>query len=584
MKKVWQCFILIICIVSILACMSFSRTPDLAYAENVDVQVDLNDKSTLAAYGDVFVYTNGNTINLAKNNKLLTFEEKTQIDGFIDIAVNGEHILALAEKDGKKFLWAYEYNDIRIAKTNYSYSSDENILKFLVGVYADTDGEFYAIDTNKVNGVKIGSSEKSPSYFNSNTGLDSGAYLGVQDFAIVSSTLYCIIDGDLYAIYEQNFYSDLSKFLKIEGDYIGVSRQQSDVLLLDTKGVFKYQSDSGSVTSILSEELNNYSRLTAAYDSKNDVKYVYVKSAVNAINLYEYTGDSLEYYGCFDNTVYQHPSTYDLIKMYKSNSAVTIYSSPRHLQRVGILPKDEYFIALNQQGDFVYVYYENTADNKKVYGYIKADASVTLCPSNKGALGDFAGILHEDTPIYKYPFINNNDKNNVKLADGSIYDQLAVIDNVGQDGNYVWGWYKVGFVDNEGQTQYGYVKGQNLAPYTPLSAPSLSKSVKLTNKKLGEYITLYALPFENEEDAIEVVQLPEGSSVYLREKFNKKSQWTAVYYQGKTAYVRTQNVDASSLTSWQLALVITVPIVVAAIGATVAIILVAKKKKNSYRL
>ena len=73
-----------------------------------------------------------------------------------------------------------------------------------------------------------------------------------------------------------------------------------------------------------------------------------------------------------------------------------------------------------------------------------------------------------------------------------------MIDNVGQDGDFSWGWYKVGFVDENGVTQYGYVRQQNLAPYTQLTAPSLSKSVKLTNKKLGEYITLYALPFENQ--------------------------------------------------------------------------------------
>lgn len=260
-----------------------------------------------------------------------------------------------------------------------------------------------------------------------------------------------------------------------------------------------------------------------------------------------------------------------------------MYSSPRHLQRVNVIPANSYFIALSQHDNFIYVYYENNADGKKIYGYIKAESSVALCPADNGALGEYAGVLHQNTPIYKYPFINNNDKNNIKLTDATVFDQLVVINNVGQDGDFSWGWYKVGFVDENGVTQYGYVRQQNLAPYTQLTAPSLSKSVKLTNKKLGEYITLYALPFENQEDAIKVVELPEGSSVYLREKFNKKSQWTAVYYQGKTAYVRTENVDASSLTSWQLALAITVPFVVLAIIATVVIITVAKNKKNAYR-
>jgi hypothetical protein len=159
--------------------------------------------------------------------------------------------------------------------------------------------------------------------------------------------------------------------------------------------------------------------------------------------------------------------------------------------------------------------------------------------------------------------------------------QLVFIDNVGQDGNFSWGWYKVGFVNN-GKTVYGYIKTVDVSPYTQLNAPSLSKSVKLTSKKLGQYITLYALPYENEEDAIEVAQLAEGTQVYLKEKFNKKSQWTAIYYEGKTAYVKTANVKASGLTSWQLALVITIPCVVIAIAVAVTLIVVAKKKKHVY--
>ncbi len=582
MKKSWQCLLLIICIVSVLACVGIFHSHAPAYAENVDVQVSLNDASLLAAYGDVFAYTNGKTVFLAKNNKLLSFEEKSQFDEFIDIAVNASHILLLARKGEDKFVWAYEYNDMRIAKINYSYSSDSNILKHLVGLYADINGDFFAIDSNKVNAIVIGSTDKSPSYFNSNTGLDNGAYKDVQDFAVTSSTLYCLIDGDLYAIDEQNFYySDLSKFFKLSGEYIGISEINGDVLLMSAGGIYKYQND--AVSKLLSEGLNGNGRICSAYDEKANLNYVYAKSAVNSVNLYEYVDGKLEYYGCFDDTVYQHPSEYDLVKLYKSLADVTMYSSPRHLQRVNVIPANSYFIALSQHDNFIYVYYENNADDKKIYGYIKAESSVALCPADNGALGEYAGVLHQNTPIYKYPFINNNDKNNIKLTDATVFDQLVVIDNVGQDGDFSWGWYKVGFVDENGVTQYGYVRQQNLAPYTQLTAPSLSKSVKLTNKKLGEYITLYALPFENQEDAIKVAELPEGSSVYLREKFNKKSQWTAVYYKGKTAYVRTENVDASSLTSWQLALAITVPFVVLAIIATVVIITVAKNKKNAYR-
>ena len=48
---------------------------------------------------------------------------------------------------------------------------------------------------------------------------------------MLDNILYCILDGDFYAIDEQNFhYPDLSKFLKRSGDYIGISVAGSRIL------------------------------------------------------------------------------------------------------------------------------------------------------------------------------------------------------------------------------------------------------------------------------------------------------------------------------------------------------------------
>lgn len=571
---------LILCVTIVLCFASVFSVRGVTNAENVDVLVSLENESKLTAYGDYFAYTNSKSIYLAKDNKLLSYEEKSDFDGFLDITMNSTHILALAQKGNQKYLWAYEYNDMRIAKINFALNDLH--VEYIVGIYSNEDG-FYALETNKLIHISLTPPEVVSQYFNSNTDWTANpAYADIQDYVVLNNTLYCILNGDFYAIYEQNFhYPDLSKFLKRSGDYIGISVANNNILLLSANGVYEYNCADSNISALVVDGLDGNSKICWAYDSQNDIRYIYTKSNLNAVNMYVYTTGNLEYYGCFDNNVYTHPTEFDLIALYKTGADVTLYSSPRHLQRMGVIPQNKYFIALSEKDNFIYVYYHDANQDKTQYGYIKKSADITLCPAQKeGLIGAFAQPLHEDTPIYKYPFEGSGSE---KLLDASIFMQLIVIDNVGQDGNFSWGWYKVGYVDESGKTQYGYVKTQNLSPYTQLTAPSLSKSVKLTSKKLGQYITLYALPFENPEDAIEVTQLAEGSSVYLKEKFNKKSEWTAVYFEGKTAYVKTANIKASGLTSWQLALVITIPCVVIAIIVAVVLIVVAKNKKIAYK-
>ena len=573
---------LILCLVAVLCFASIFSTRDVAHAENSDVLVSLKDDSLLTACGDYFVYTNAKGIYLAKDNKLISYEEKSDFDEFIDIAMNSTHILVLAKKGEDKYLWAYEYNDNRIAKINFSLTDLH--VEYLVGIYANDYG-FFAMETNKVIQISVAPQEVKSQYFNSNTDWTlNPAYKDIKDFAVLGegNVLYCILNGDFYAIDEQNFhYPDLSKFLVRSGEYIGVTISDNKILLLSASGIYQYDNTDSSIATLTTDGLNGNSKICSACDDKNNVNYVYTKSNLNAVSMYVYADNDLEYYGCFDNTKYEHPTEFDIVKLYKTGSNVTLYSSPRHLQRMGVIPQGSYLIALSEKDDYIYVYYHDSVENKTQYGYIRKSASITLCPAEKeGILGQYAQPLHQNTAIYKYPF---EGANSPKLLDASIFMQLIVIDNVGQDGDFTWGWYKVGFVDSNGTTQYGYVKTLNLSPYTQLSAPSLSKSVKLTSKKLGQYITLYALPFENQEDAIEVVQLPEGTSVYLKEKYNKKSQWTAVYYEGKTAYVRTANVKPSGMTSWQIALIVTIPCVVIATTVAVVLIIFAKKKKLSYK-
>ena len=572
---------LILCLAFAVCIASVFTTTDVASAENVDVLLkDFTSDSLLTSYSDYFAYANSKNIIIAKDNKLIKYEEKQSFDKFIDIAMNSTHILAIVQIGDTKELWAYRYTNT-IDRIPYDFSQTLDC-DYMVKLFRDENDEFCVMENNIIKKVSLNASDVNPgSYFQHNSLIEEGPYENAKAFAVLNNydSLYCIIDGNFYVIDEKTTIldQDLSRFCKITGNYIDMTVLGNKILLLDANGVYEYDGNTSAVA-LTEGGVNSSSKICSAYDSKNDINYVYTKSNLNAVNMYVYTSGNLEYYGCFDNTVYEHPQEFDLIKLYKVQSDVTLYSSPRHMQRMGIIPKGGYYIALSEKDEFVYVYYYDKAEDKTQYGYIKKTANVTLCPASKECeYGYFLQPLHENTPIYKYPFDGAKGE---KILDASIYTQLTFIDNVGQDGSFSWGWYKVGFVDNKGTAQYGYVRTYNLSPYTQFSAPALSKVAKLTSKKLGQYITLYALPFENQEDAIEVAQLPEGTKIYLKEKYNKNSKWTAVYYEGKTAYVKTTNVKAQGLTSWQIALAITIPCVVIAIAGATTLIVFAKKKKR----
>ena len=97
---------------------------------------------------------------------------------------------------------------------------------------------------------------------------------------------------------------------------------------------------------------------------------------------------------------------------------------------------------------------------------------------------------------------------------------------------------------------------------------------------MGEYVKIYALP---QEDSQVVAEVAEGSQIYLKNKFDKNSEWTQIIYEEKIAYVKTENVSPSGLTSWQLALAITLPAVAVAITATIVILVVVKKRKAALK-
>lgn len=573
MKRILLASALILCCVCI-AVFTF-QIPMTAMAENVDVTVTLDGDSLLSAFGEDFAYTNGNTIYVAKNNKVLSYSETADFDKFISIAMNSTHIVLLAKKGSETMTFVYSYSNSGISKVPYV---NENLrLSKLTSLYGDENGNIYALDQNFVRKFNTTDSIVDTPYTSLN-----GLFTQVKEFAVVKTTdnviLYLLINGNIYEVKNQlDDETSLDDYrIATDKNFKDLTISNGKLICIDESGAYAY--NQSGFEKLLENGVGNNSVICATYDTSNSKHCVYIKSDIYAINVYDYDG-ALNYYSSFDKTQFTHPSEFDKIEVYKTTSEVTLYSSPRHLQTLAVLPSDEYVLLLSESGDFYYAYTYDATLSKAVYGYIKKQANLTLCPAQKDtAIGLYAQPLHPNTPIYKYPI--NDSKINSELRNASIYDQLVVLDNVGQDGSFVWGWYKVGCIDSDGNLVYGYVKQLSIAPYTSLSAPDLSKTAKLSAQKLGEYVKIYSLP---QEDSQVVDEVSEGSQIYLKNKYDKNSEWTQIIYDDKIAYVKTINVQPSGLTSWQLALAITLPTVAVAVSSTIVILVVVKKRKTTFK-
>ena len=567
----------LLCCILLAGVISVFAGGGVALAENSNVSIDIVNDSSFTAYGDAFALVTDNNVYVVKDSTVHKYTEEAQFT-VLDMAMNSKYLVLLVTDNSGKNLYVYSYDNGGIKKIQLE---NPNVYpEEIVALYNDNESIF-AMDSNKVYKIDVDSSSTLWSTFISKNPL----YTQISDMAILDEdVLYFILDGDIYSTSSKNFtQDDLSSFLKLEGAYTDLVISGGKLILLDSSKAYIYDDASNSVSELLTSGIGEKSSLSATYISSSNTNYVYIKSDLPSLNMYEFTGTALNYYNTFDRTIYSHPSSYDIVKMYKIDSETTVFSSPRHLQKLATLSSGDYVMLLNEVGEYYYVYFAKEGKDVKL-GYIRKDSAITLCPaSTECEIGAYAQALHPDTAVYKYPFVGDgfNSTGSEAIAYLSIYDQLVVIDNVGQDGEYNWGWYKIQYLDKNNNIVEGYVKEKDVSPYTVLTPPDISKTVKVSSKKLGEYVKVYALP---QEDAKLIAELKEGTPIDLHEKYDKNSEWTAVIYNDMIAYVKTENIQPGGLTSWQLALAITIPIVVVAIIVTVIILVTVKKRKYLSRM
>ena len=187
--------------------------------------------------------------------------------------------------------------------------------------------------------------------------------------------------------------------------------------------------------------------------------------------------------------------------------------------------------------------------------------------------GTHVSVLHPNTPIYALPY----DTAEI-ITHKAITERLAVVNCLsiggGQD---LWGWYTVNYIQ-DGVLVTGYVKANDIAPYTSLTAPAVKKSVKIKADKFGDVVTIYSLP---DVQSPKVVDLVDGKTILLLQTYDPTSTWTAVQYGDEVGYVYTANIQIDGLTNVQIFIIVAVSLVAVATATILAIVLI-KKRQNKY--
>ncbi len=558
--------------------LAFAIAPNkIANAENTSLVVDLNADSYFDAYADIFTYTYGTSLYIAKDNTISSYPNAFA-GSCVGLVMNRNNILLLAKNGTTYSLYYFDYDEHGIKSAQSRLGALKNTTETISKITKDNLGNFYFLrnfstETNQLkvfaeNAESISALERVDSI---------AASYQVQDYLYYpsSSYIYAIIGGEIYRAYKGDDIvpSSSNEFTKITS-ITGATRMiyfDGDIIVNTTSGMYKI-----NVASLESAKLtDDYASGNIATSSIDLNMYIFAHKG-SSIYQYAYDGTSCTYFNKFDNSEYVHPTTFDLVYVAKlTSNEADLYSSPRNMQITSTLSLNDYFLVLTQityEDSNSTFYYVTKQDGTK--GYLKAQsATFTKIDPNTDAkslaIGLYAQGLFPETTVYKYPYADAE-----ALTTIVGYGELIVVDNVAQEGDkQVWNYYKISYVSN-GEILTGYVKITDVSPYTRLTAPTVLKSVKISADSIGSLVYLYALPTE---ESTQVAALTDGEELNLAEEFNKNAKWTKVIYKDTYAYVLTSQISQKGLTALQITLIVISCVIVA---ASIVMIIVMKKKRK----
>lgn len=546
--------------------------------------VILSQDSKFAVGGDYVAYTYDGSLSIV--DKSYNYSPITRQDAFsgevLSIAMSDSEIALLTQLGGTRKVTVFPYDSDGIGEgkqetfslgADYVTQAGVKQLYYRGDILCGLARSAVANDEGKMKFVKTA---------------EPDAYTGASDFILSEGGERLYIAIGKHIKYDDNepyehiktynatpFPTDVKQIFSVDG-----------VLAVNTEDGIYFEDEGGSFVAATDDVYTYVKGGQAEYSDG----YIYIFDARQcSIKRYsvirETDGYKLKYNKSYDTERYAHPTEFTMMSGVAalSPAGVTLYRSPRDLEVVDTGVK--YAFALHDTEDGYYYCVNDRGER----GYAEKSAVRVL---DKSAVGyEYGQPLHTviDTPVYAYPYDGAQiiaymrpDKSGAvicKLPDGSeVYNSALIMkDNVAEDnGVAIWDRYSVSIKVGDREIN-GYVDSRAVCPYTSYIPPSTNKSCRVDAKRAGIKIKMYAAPDEGSEC---IFELSDNTELALADGYSADNEWTAVIYNDRKGYIKTDNIITSGLTQLRIILIVVLCVLVAAIASISAVLAFKRKKRR----
>ena len=577
-----------VCALALLLCALFFCAP-LAAAEN-PAPVLLSSDTLFAVSPTHIAYTSGNSlsiVDLSYNEDPFTLENAFEGEAK-DLKITSDRIAVLSQSGEKNILTVLSYdNDAGVIDSSATFPADETALLSAAVCLGVLNEEFLLMSQKCVYNIDAKLMYYVPLVIDSSSGVTEVDYDGAscfyipEDAAFGAGNMLFAKEAELYLFDTSRTDYTTDRMLTAPSTIYGMTPLSPGLLAVScADGIYAYDVEKNSLSTLPGV------LYPSKIDSEGGFLYAFDSSALS-IKRYTITDDALIYNKCYDAEEYNAPEARDIVlpAAAKEGDELVLYRSPRDLEVVARVKGS--VLALTRvvydDGGVLYPYYYCVTESGE-YGYVpEGDAALRELTSPEFTA---AQPLHGtgETPVYTFPvkssaieaYLSTDSSGAVlSLTPGSEEKERVVLSVSGLLDVGATRWARV-YLSRGDEVDIGYVDARLVCPYVAYSPAGVDDFCLTDSKRAGVYVALYAQPDETSEV---LGELPDGSELRLVSAFDEESLWTCVYYGDTMAYVLTENLTVSALTTVQITLII-VLCVLAVLGAALAIVITIKRKKK----
>lgn len=416
----------------------------------------------------------------------------------------------------------------------------------LVDLTIDTNGTIYAIDT-----------QNSRVVYKTNDDSQFKSFINTAPIAIAvaphGSVVYCVYSESIYA-YDSSarLIFSTSSIPALSNASVAVDATGTTFILNDTT-LYTYKRNLTGYTLISTDTLNlpqgGVGEITVS--SNGDVLLVdgirHQVLEIKNTKALSYTPSQN------DDNVYQKITLDEAVKLVYVEDDTFIYDDVDNYETTRVVNADTTLVLLNNLpvGDFYYVYY-----NGPSYIPVSKVTQVTTTTNEYNALA-----LHSNTPLYKYPILNDDFKL-LTVGKEATFKVIANVNDYNSNGTY---WSQI-LYNNE----IYYITRNNIG-LAPIERAEDFGWAKLHSSVVGQKIKVYSLA----DDKSGVIgEYRDGTEVKLLSEIDSASTFTQVKIGDEIGYVKTIELTTGGFTTAQI--VITLLILLGG-TASVTILIISRK-------